>query len=562
MLKRTTLTSRVERLVAGARLVLAASALVAIFLDPAEPARFAGISYAILLAYTAYALVVALIAWPRITQPFLWTLGTHAIDMAFFSALIYFTEGTASPFFLYFVFALFSAALRLGILATVWTAIISIAAYIGFGMYASLVLGDPAFELNRFLVRGVYLGVIAALLTYLASYQKTVLNELSALAAWPRRIPPKLDDLVEDSLVTAAGLSRAGRLFLAWHDGAFPRLHMLTRQGSSRRVSEELGDFAEELLAIPEPETMILRFARARTVLMRSHDGAVRSANAAIIDEEFLNTFKIQSALVTWFADDRIRGALIFADYGDVTVEDIAVSEIVAGIIGARLEQFIENAQLERAAATEARMRLGRDVHDSVLQSLTGTALQLEMLKRLVDRDPASARAAAVDLQEMVMQQQRELRTFVHDIQHETWPEVDIDLSARLEALAARFRRQWDVEVLLNVDPLTRAMPAVTKHEVYSVVSEAVANAAKHAAARCIETVVKIERQDVLIEVRDDGHGFAFTGEYDLGTLNELRRGPVMLKERVASAGGRLQLMSTAAGAFVSVTLPIRKVGK
>jgi len=60
----------------------------------------------------------------------------------------------------------------------------------------------------------------------------------------------------------------------------------------------------------------------------------------------------------------------------DSTFDDLILSEIVAGVIAARLDAFYLAEQLRQAAATEERIRLARDLHDGVLQSFTGIALR------------------------------------------------------------------------------------------------------------------------------------------------------------------------------------------
>lgn len=90
--------------------------------------------------------------------------------------------------------------------------------------------------------------------------------------------------------------------------------------------------------------------------------------------------------------------------------------------------------------------------------------------------------------------------------------------------------------------------------EIYNLVSEAVANAAKHAHATNIEATLRSSPDGrIEIVVTDDGRGFPFEAEHDLQALNELRRGPVTLKERVASLGGDLLLRSSSEGAMLRI---------
>jgi signal transduction histidine kinase len=69
---------------------------------------------------------------------------------------------------------------------------------------------------------------------------------------------------------------------------------------------------------------------------------------------------------------------------------------------------------------------------------------------------------------------------------------------------------------------------------------------------------VAVRRQDdqVYITVADDGHGFPFLGRYDHSTLTSQQLGPVMLKQRVESLRGTLEIESTNQGAQLDIALP------
>jgi hypothetical protein len=73
----------------------------------------------------------------------------------------------ASPFFAYFLFFLFCTTLRWGWCGVLWTALSALATFLGMGIVAAQTLQDPEFEPDRFIIRGVYLGVVASLLAYL-----------------------------------------------------------------------------------------------------------------------------------------------------------------------------------------------------------------------------------------------------------------------------------------------------------------------------------------------------------------------------------------------------------
>jgi signal transduction histidine kinase len=209
---------------------------------------------------------------------------------------------------------------------------------------------------------------------------------------------------------------------------------------------------------------------------------------------------------------------------------------------------------------SEERVRLARDLHDWLLQSLTGVALDLQSLHRLVASDPAKAKARIARIQEAVANEQRELRTFIEDLQL-TRP-LDGEpptLSDRLTGLARRFRDQWDLDVELQFDPVVHLAPEEIQAEIYALVTEAVSNAAKHSGGTRVSVDVRKNETGVCVRIEDDGKGFRFLGRFTLAQLVELKRGPVTLKERIQSLGGDMLVSSTTKGVVVEARIPLKR---
>jgi hypothetical protein len=81
--------SRIEQLIAITRVVMAVAALLAIWLAPSQPARYAWVAYASLTCYLVYALALSLLAWQEVVSLRRLRFTTHILDLAFFSFLIY-----------------------------------------------------------------------------------------------------------------------------------------------------------------------------------------------------------------------------------------------------------------------------------------------------------------------------------------------------------------------------------------------------------------------------------------------------------------------------------------
>ena len=216
-MKRFSSHGRSEWLIASGRVALAAFSLLAVRLDPSEPASYAQIARALLSAYVAYSLLIFGLLWARRTLPRWWKLGTQALDLGAFLALMFFTHGSNSPF-VYFTFSLASATMRWQWRGTLWTAAVAIPAFLATGFYASQVLHHSNFDPNRLIVRSAYLAVVAIMLGHLGTYRERLRTERSRLAAWPRTEPGEVLASVRQLLENAAGILQAPRMLMIWEE--------------------------------------------------------------------------------------------------------------------------------------------------------------------------------------------------------------------------------------------------------------------------------------------------------------------------------------------------------
>lgn len=551
---------RPERLIAAGRVVLAVSSLFAIWLDPSEPAKYAGIAYSVLIAYVIYAAVVASLVWGAEALQNRWQVVSHSFDLLFFSLFIYFTEGTASPFTAYFVFALVCATLRWQWRGTLWTAVVSLTTFLGLGIYFSGFLRDPSFDLHGFIIRGVYLTVIAVLLAYLGAHEQQTRHEMSLLAGWPQVFQDDLELLTRELLGYASQILAVPRVLLAWTEQEEPwlRLALLTggtcewvwAQVRSRPlVAERLSD-----------RGFICADARAARprVRWRSSTG-LETWQGQPIDPEFADRYAIRSVVSLPLRGQTVEGRLFFLDKPRSTTDDLLLGEIAAGLLVSRLDHFYLMRELQRGAAIDERMRLARDLHDGVLQSFTGVALRLAAVQRLLAHDPHAAMAALEEAQRLMAAEQRDLRFFIHDLEPSTDTGWEADgVVRRLTDLAVRIEREWEVHVELRILELPRAAAVNLGREIYHIAREAVVNAVRHGHASAVRVEIgRAGASGLAISVTDNGRGFPFEGDYSAEDLTRLNIGPRTLRERVQGLQGGLMLHSNASGARVDVVLPV-----
>jgi signal transduction histidine kinase len=222
----------------------------------------------------------------------------------------------------------------------------------------------------------------------------------------------------------------------------------------------------------------------------------------------------------------------------------------------AEVNRFFSKERLEQGE----RLRLARELHDGVLQSLAGAALQLEALSRLMEADPKAAQERLRAIEALIAEEQRELRGWIEKAQPSAPASIATaaDLTAALDKLRERGEWQWGFRVELAVDG-SGTVPRMLGDEIYRIVQEALTNAGRHAHARAVRISVELDMDSgrVYITASDDGCGFPFRGRYELAELTTRRIGPRSLRERVAALRGELVLNSELSGSRLEITLPI-----
>jgi signal transduction histidine kinase len=242
--------------------------------------------------------------------------------------------------------------------------------------------------------------------------------------------------------------------------------------------------------------------------------------------------------------------------------EDLALASVVGRAASAFMAEVQLRARLRESVAFEERVRLARDIHDGVLQSLTGTALQLEAARRLLDRDVPEARHAIEGVQDSLVQQQRELRLLVDTLDPDRKPTgAGPSLAIRLTGLAESVSRQWGVETAVELDEGVDARLADSPElvqDVVFIVHEGLANSSRHAAATRVTAAVRSSDCGIQISVEDDGRGFGFQGRRDADTLRSQGIGPMAMISRVQRLRGTLEVTSGPRGSRVEVSLPVQ----
>lgn len=560
--------TRTERIIILSRIVLAAFSLLAIWLDPLEPEATASATFRILQVYFIYAacLLPVLLWLPlKIRQIGLFS---HIIDVCLYSLLVTITQGSTSPFFSYFIFALLAAALRWQKIGILWSALAFLCLLLASGSFLEFEMhhADGGFELNRFIIRNVHLTIVALLLINLTTYEHQLRQELNKLSQWPLQLPSDTDlhVFVREILAYAVDLLETPRILMLWEEFEEPHNYLALWE-SDHLYWQKLEPSAYQACIAPTLAdchflSKNIGAPNSRMLCMSPSGLAYRAGPG--IDPLLIAKHAIQAVIGLSLKGQTFRGYLLLLDKPALNLDDLSLGILAAQQIATRIDQFYLHLLQQKTTAIEERIKMARDLHDGVLQTLTGIALQVKNIEHLAEKDPPAAQDALENLGLLIQAEQRHLRQFIQQLKPSDtgYPNTFADLDRRLQEIAHIIEQQWNLQVSIAIEPRLLPIRLNCLEDFYHLIREALINSARHADATQARVQLNISRASINIEINDNGIGFPFTGCYDLAKLSATGLGPKSLMDRTRALGGTLAIQSHRGYVKLLISLPTTSV--
>ena len=238
------------------------------------------------------------------------------------------------------------------------------------------------------------------------------------------------------------------------------------------------------------------------------------------------------------------------------SVSDLRHLEQIVRHVGPPLENLFLLRHLRNRAIESERSRISRDLHDGILQTLLSLKIQLGVLHQTLPRKPERAEAELASLQKTVQQESEELRRMVTDLR--PLRVESADMRELMVGLAERFRSEHHLAIDLFIEDRDLRLPDRICRELFQIYREALHNIKKHANASHVVVKLGQDEAKAFLVVDDNGLGFSFSGRYTSEELDQLRLGPISIKERTRSVGGTLTLESNPGhGARLTVEIPL-----
>lgn len=535
---------RSGRIISLGRFMLVSVFLLAIWLDETQPVRAEQETYGIVLGYVLVSLGLAIATWNDWWLDVRLAGAAHMADVGLFTLLVLLTESYTSPFFLFFVFLLLSAAIRWGWRETALTAAALILLYITAGI---LIAGSPEFEIERFIIRSGHLFILSGIVIWFGINQ----GFLSPVArARPFAPVPPDEPPLETALVEALSVAKGKLGSLLWRDDLDGKGIALSFANDKMKI----GSSAAPLLRDGSDARPFLYDLRRNRAVSRNHSREFRLARADDwMKAEGGRRIGLREGLAIPVAGESGRGELYIEGIRGLSVDHIELGQQLAREVADHLRRHALLRAVEESGEARARLSLARDLHDSIVQFLAGATFRIEAMMR---RAPSNeeTQSELQELKRLMLQEQGDLRSFIGALR--SGREIDLpQLGEELRSLAGKLEKQWDIKCSMSADVPERLIPMRLHLDAMQLVREAVANAVRHGNAKEVRIRLATEDDTICLELQDDGGGFPAVMTQSSGP-EDLH--PRSLNERVQEAGGKLRLASRDEGTSLTITLPIR----
>ena len=235
-------------------------------------------------------------------------------------------------------------------------------------------------------------------------------------------------------------------------------------------------------------------------------------------------------------AERTLERTWLFLERGDVSL----VSEPAVPATSTDLKMRIMEAQ------EAERERLGQEVHDGPAQALANAIFQVEYIDRVLDADPRQAHEELNLLRELMRRELGDIRAFITQLRPATVDELGLDtaIGEALDHLKVLPGLATSLDLRAPAGRLTNGQRTVALR----IAQEALQNVRKHAGAHSVTVNSRMEDDNWVLEVRDDGRGF------DIGVVAARGRrnfGLQFMRERAELIGAQLDVRSRPEGGTV-----------
>jgi len=575
-------TRRIERWLATARVFLAAATLLAIRMDPTELGH-SWAAYGLFVFYLANGILIMMLLRRRQQSTPAFRLLVHATDIIWPALISVFSNGPRTPFFLFFFFVLAAAAYRWGLWETLGTAAAEVALLWAESIFllhatlgpehelpwrplSGLHVNVTTFEPQRLFMLSIYLIVMGLLLGYLAEQQKHLRAEKAVLNGILSRVRVEagLTGTMQQIFQETMSMYGASRLIVASQEAHSHRVFVGELESAKNGAAQEFRwldskprDAKTYLDDFPGEVCYAWAEAKGFSVLALDRNGnQIPAADPAAISHlREMQTFSSLIAVAFLFGKEwRGRVFLFDPSWRGEKQEELRFLLDLMRQAGPAVYNVYLLHRLRRRAGAAERARFARELHDGAVQSLIAVEMQVDVLRRQAEAErPIGGELGRI--QGLLREEVLKLRELMQQMKS-----IDVDaqrLLAVLHDTVERFQRETGITGRFVTDLDELDMPQRVCREVLRIVQEGLVNVRKHSGARHVLVRLGANGQRWNLTIEDDGKGFAFSGTLNQDQMDEIGKGPMIIRERVRLIAGELTVESNPGqGTRLEITVP------
>jgi signal transduction histidine kinase len=573
---------RTERWLATARVFLAVSALVAIRMDPTQLGNSPA-AYGLLGFYMGNSILVLMLLRRRKASTASFRILVHAADIVWPAFISVFGDGPRSPFILFFVFVLTAAAYRWGLWETLSTAAAEVVLLwaesfmlfhvwlrhggsVPWHIFSGLRMNTTEFEPNRLFMLSVYLLVMGLLLGYLAEQQKHLRAEKAGVTRMLSkvRVDAGLTGTLQQISREVVTMYGAARLVIAAQEIHSQRAFLGELFSNNGEISEfkwldsRPRDAKVYLNNFPGEVCYAVNDADRWSVIALDGEGNQLPAlpTESLVQLKELQPFRSLIAISFVFAGEWRGRVFVFEPRwrGDTQEELRFLLDLLRQVGPAVYNVYLLHRLRRRAGAAE-RARFARELHDGAVQSLIAVEMQVDVLKRQAETTPAVVTGELGRIQGLLREEVLKLRELMQQMKS-----IDVDSRRFLSVVTdsvERFERETGISARFVTDIEKLEMPDKVCRELLRIVQEGLVNVRKHSRARHALIRLGSSPSQWSLTMEDDGKGFPFSGRVTQQELEQMGKGPMIIKERVHLIAGTLTVESSpGTGSRLEIKVP------
>jgi signal transduction histidine kinase len=214
-------------------------------------------------------------------------------------------------------------------------------------------------------------------------------------------------------------------------------------------------------------------------------------------------------------------------------------------------EDLRELAVASRTAREQENSRISRELHDELGQNLTSLKMDIAWLEQRLGAGDAEVGRTLAEMRKLLDSTMASARRISADLRPLMLD--DLGLAAALEWLAQETGRRHGFTVTLAIDESCKRLAEPLASQLYRVVQESLTNVARHAEASHVKVALSRRRDEVCLEIEDDGRGLSAKDLEKKGSF-----GLVGIRERIYMLKGRVEMQGEPGrGTRINAAVPL-----